>query len=155
MIRSIKKHFIIKLLTKYFLYGYLCIIGILILFISGYFIFSTLDYPKNLFSLIFFFLIIPLFCQLCKIIYSTHYKYRYYKISLYRLKTRGYKDSYFECEMNEPCFRIIIKDILKTNNLVSEYNDLCNKCRGRNLRVERAKEQLLSKVIKEKSINDN
>ena len=70
-------------------------------------------------------------------------------MSCYRLRTRGYKDEYFECEMHEPCFRLIIKDLLKSNGYSKEYYELRNKCRGKNLRIERAKENLLAKVIKE------
>lgn len=91
---------------------------------------------------------IPLVGQFFRIEFSTKYKYRYYKISKYRLKTRGYKDNYFECEMHEPCFRLIIKDLLKSNGYKKEYLELRKKCRGKNLRFERAKEKLLAKVIK-------
>lgn len=51
--------------------------------------------------------------------------------------------------MHEPCFRLIIKDILKSNGFQKEYKELKIKCRGKNLRVERAKEKLLEKVMKE------
>ena len=50
--------------------------------------------------------------------------------------------------MHEPCFRLIIKDLLKSNGYEKEYYRLKEKCRGKNLRVERAKEKLLEKVIK-------
>jgi len=51
--------------------------------------------------------------------------------------------------MHEPCFRRIIKDLLKSNGYSKEYYTLRDKSRGKNLRVERAKEKLLAKVIKE------
>lgn len=138
-----------NLLFKYFLFGYLCFLGIIILLSAAFFIYKTFLFPKNLISLIFVFCSFPVIGQFFRILFSTHYKYRYYKISLYRLKTRGYKDEYFECEMHEPCFRLIIRDLLISNGLSKEYFELCKKCHGKNLRVERAKEKLLAKVMKE------
>lgn len=146
---KLKSKFIFKLVTKYFLYGYLCLFGILVLLSAGYFAYKHFIFPKNLFSIFFLICSLPVFGQFFRIALSTHHKYRYYKISSYRLKTRGYKDEYFECEMHEPCFRLIIKDLLKTNGYLNEYQMLRSKCRGKNLRVERAKEKLLIKVMKE------
>lgn len=144
-----KSEFTFKLLTKYFLYGYLCLIGIIVLLTLSFFIYKKITFPKNLVSVIFIVFSLPLFAQFLRIAISTNHKYRYYKISKYRLKTRGYKDAYFECEMHEPCFRLIIKDLLKSHGYEKEYNELKAKCRGKNLRVERTKERLLEKVMKE------
>lgn len=149
----VKKQFILKLITKYFLYGYLCFLGILICGFASCFIYRNLEFPKKLFLFIFLFCCILLCGQFLRIVISTNHKFRYYRISLYRLKTRGYKDSYFECEMHEPCFRLIIKDLLVTNGYKKQYYKLKEKCRGKNLRVERAKEKLLEKVIKKHNEN--
>lgn len=146
---SFKRQFIFKLITKYFIYGYLCFLGILACIAASCFVYKNLDFPKKLVFLIFIFCCILLSGQFLRIAVSTKHKFRYYKISLYRLKTRGYKDSYFECEMHEPCFRLIIKDLLKSNGYENEYYSLMEKCRGKNLRVERAKEKLLEKVIRQ------
>lgn len=143
--------FTLKLLKNYFLYGYLCLLGVLALAAAFFFTYNYFPFPKNLLSILFVLCALPLVGQFLRIVFSTNHKYRYYKISLYRLKTRGYKDSYFECEMHEPCFRLIIKDLLKSNGYSKEYYELREKCRGRNLRVERAKEKLLAKVIEERA----
>lgn len=148
-VKKEKCQFVIKLITNYFLYGYLCLFGILILTFACYYTYKLFVFPKNLFSIFFIICSLPVLGQLLRIIFSTPHKYRYYKISCYRLKTRGYKDEYFECEMHEPCFRLIIKDLLKSNGYSKEYYTLRDKSRGKNLRVERAKEKLLAKVIKE------
>ena len=147
--KSCKKEFAIKLMTKYFFYGYLCLLGIIVLLTISYKIYSKIVFPKNLLSLLFVLLSFPLFGQFLRISFSTNHKYRYYKINKYRLQTRGYKDEYFECEMHEPCFRLIIFDLLKSFGYMQEYYALKEKCRGKNLRVERAKEKLLAKVMKE------
>lgn len=144
-----KKEFTLKVITRYFLYGYLCLLGIILLLALSFLIYKKIAFPKNLVSIISVIFSLPLLAQFLRIAISTKHKFRYYKISKYRLKTRGYKDEYFECEMHEPCFRLIIKDLLESNGFQKEYKELKIKCRGRNLRVERAKEKLLEKVMKE------
>ena len=148
-IKKEKCQFVLKLITNYFLYGYLCFFGVLILGFAGYHIYRLFAFPKNLFSISFIVCSLPVLGQFLRIVFSTHHKYRYYKISCYRLKNRRYKDEYFECEMHEPCFRLIIKDLLKSNGYSKEYYKLRDKTRGKNLRVERARERLLAKVMKE------
>ena len=148
-LKNEKIQFLLKLITYYFLYGYLCLLGIFILLSTSYLIYKAFAFPKNLFSFLLIICSVPVAGQFLRIAISTHHKYRYYKMSCYRLRTRGYKDEYFECEMHEPCFRLIIKDLLKSNGYSKEYYELRNKCRGKNLRIERAKENLLAKVIKE------
>lgn len=145
---NIKTQFIFRLIIKYFIYGYLCIFGVSICICISYIAYTNLKVPEKYVSVLFLFCSVPLFGQFLRIVFSTKYKFRYYKISLYRLKTRGYKDSYFECEMYEPCFRLIIKDLLVTNGYKKQYYKLKEKCRGKNLQVERAKEELLEKVMK-------
>ena len=44
----------------------------------------------------------------------------------------------------------IKKDLLKSNGYSKEYYRLRDKTRGKNLKLERAKERLLAKVIKER-----
>lgn len=146
---NVKRKFFLKLLSKYFLFGYLCSLGLLLLLFISYETYKNFYFPKNLLAVFFLICCIPLLGQFFRILLSTNYKYRYYKISLYRLKTRGYKDEFFECEMHEPCFRLIIKDLLKSEGYAKEYYILRDKCRGKNFRVERAKEKLLAKVMKE------
>lgn len=137
--------FIFKFITKYFLYGYLCLFGIIYLFVFGI-KFLIFKFPLILFSIIFFALSIPLLIRLVRIVFSTKTKYRFYKISLYRLKTRSYKDEYFENEMSEPCFRLIIHDILISHNLKREWKQLKLKCKGRNIKLEKIESELLKKV---------
>ena len=147
--KSLKLAFAFKFLTNYFLYGYCCLIGVLLfLFLTIYFL-QEYSFPFNTFSLLAFLILIPIFVQFIRIVISTNHKYRYYKISLYRLKTRGYKDSYFEIEMYEPCFRLIIRDLLYSHGYSKEYKDLRKKCKQKDIRVEKTKELLLAKVKKQ------
>lgn len=141
-----KYAFIVRLLTRYLLYAYLCLIASICLSFSIYLIYKYIDFPFSLLLIIPSVVLLPVIAQFLRIILSIKHKYRYYKISLYRLKTRGYKDEYFECEMHEACYRLMIRDILLAHGYKNEYRQLKNKCIGRNVRVERAKERLLEKV---------
>ena len=144
--RKIRIQFFKKLLTYYFVFGYICALGIVLLIFASVFTYRNFAFPQKFVALFFALCSLPVIGQFLRIVFSTKYKYRYYRLSMYRLSTRGYKDSYFECEMHEPCFRLIIKDMLISNGYSNEYALLRDKCHGRNLRVERAKENLLAKV---------
>lgn len=139
--------FVVRLVTKYLLYGYLCLLGIAILLGVGVYCNDVVASPWKWVGFV-----LVAFCQglllvqFIKIIATTGYKYRYYKIYLYRLRTRGYKDEYFEKEMYEPCFRLIIKDVLFSRGYKNEYYALCKKCAACNMKVEDAKSRLLKKV---------
>lgn len=152
--RKIMLSFIYKFLTKYFLYGYLCFIGICISSFLTILLLKNFSFPINLLGLVSFVVFILLFVQFARIVISTEHKYRYYKISLYRLKTRGYKDVYFEIEMYEPCFRLIIKDLLFSHGFSEEYRLLRAKCKQKDIRVDRTKEVLLAKVKKQHGISE-
>lgn len=143
---SQKELFIFKTLAKYFLFGYLCLAGLLFLSFLIIFISKNFSFPLRLFSVVPAFVFIPLFAQFVRILISIPEKYKFFKISVYRLKTRGYKDEYFECEMHEPCFRLMIKDLLENFGYGNEYLHLKQKCAQSDVRVEKAKERLLRKV---------
>lgn len=138
--------FCINYVIKYFLYGYLCITGIIFLMFVTVHIYKNFPFPFNYSAFLLMLFAFPLAGQLGRIIYSTKHKYRYYKISLYRLKTRGFKDEYFKCEMHEPCFRLIIRDLLYKNGYKTEYLALKQNCKGHNFKVEQAEKILLKKV---------
>ena len=67
----------------------------------------------------------------------------------YRLENREFKEEFFIVEMYEPCFRLIVKDLLYSYGFAEEYKKLKAKCKEKDLRVEKAKERLLAKVKKE------
>lgn len=146
---NVKLHFLIKFLTKYFFYGYLCFFGIIIFSLITYFVMKNLLFPMNLFGLLSFLILILIFVQFVRIIISTKQKYRYYKITKYRLENREFKEEFFIVEMYEPCFRLIVKDLLYSYGFAEEYKKLKAKCKEKDLRVEKAKERLLAKVKKE------
>ena len=92
---NVKLHFLIKFLTKYFFYGYLCFFGIIIFSLITYLVMKNLLFPMNLFGLLSFLILIPIFVQFVRIIISTKQKYRYYKITKYRLENREFKEEFF------------------------------------------------------------
>ena len=110
---------------------------------------KNLLFPMNLFGLLSFLILIPIFVQFVRIVISTKQKYRYYKITKCRLENREFKEEFFIVEMYEPCFRLIVKDLLYSYGFAEEYKQLKAKCKEKDLRVEKAKERLLAKVKKE------
>lgn len=142
----IKREFISKFFTYFFLYGYICLFFGITLSLLSVYLFYKLRHPFHFVSVIIILITLPIWGQFLRIVGSTKDKYRYYKLSKYRLESRTYKDEYFECEMHELCFRLIIRDILFSYGYKKEYFCLVEKCRGKNLKIERAKEKLLEKV---------
>ena len=51
--------------------------------------------------------------------------------------------------MYDPCFRLIIRDLLYSHGYSEEYKDLRKKCKQKDIRVEKTKELLLAKVKKQ------
>lgn len=157
MDRKNKFMFITRLLTIYLIYGYVCLIASVLLLFCIYLIYRYICFPFSLLVIIPSLIVLPVVGQFIRIVLSINHKYRYYKISIYRLRTRGYKDEYFECEMHEACYRLMIRDVLINHGYKNEYYKLRNKCSGKNIRVERAKEKLLERVKRyhEKESNSN
>ena len=78
---------------------------------------------------------------------TTTTKWRYYKISIYRLRTRGYKEEYFKYEMYEPCMRLIIKDIFNSFDIFYRYAELYRDFAKKDYRIQDAKDRLLSSFM--------
>ncbi len=145
--------FIIRFLTKYSIYTYI----LLLISSSSFYLFITIFTKVDplSFRILSFFFLIPFFysfIRLLIILSSTKYKWRYYKISLYRLEKKGYKEDYFKYEMFEPCMRLIIKDILHQYGKDKEYLSLYDKYSKKNVYIEDFKENLLIKVKSNNSL---
>jgi hypothetical protein len=82
------------------------------------------------------------------ILSTTRYKWRFFRISHYRLNKRGYSEDYFKYEIYEPCTRIIVKNILYEYGLKEEYETLKRKYLKINQRIEDEKVRILSQVIR-------
>jgi hypothetical protein len=82
------------------------------------------------------------------ILSTTRYKWRFYRISHYRLHKRGYSENYFKYEIYEPCTRIIVRNVLYEYGLKGEYEMLKKKYLKVNQRIEDEKVRILSQVIR-------
>jgi hypothetical protein len=105
-----------------------------------------------------FILLIPIcytFIRFFLILASTHYKWRFYRITNYRLQTRGFNEAYFKYEMYEPCMRLITKRMLYEYGYQDEYKEMLNKYIKVNQRIEDAKNRLLESVIQGDEIKSN
>lgn len=141
--RALSAEFILRFLFNYFLYGYLCILGILLC--VGIFLpwFLMTAFPFNCAAFLLLLAALPLFAQLWGICAGVRTKYRFYKISVYRLKTRGFKEDYFKYEIYEPCFRLIVRDLCKRNGFFPEYKEMCCRLLKKGMRAGLAKERAL------------
>jgi hypothetical protein len=145
--------FILKYFLKFFLYGYLFLSGTVMFGLLFYGLFTmTHGYIKYLQLL----LIIPIgYCliRFILILSTTNYKWRFYRMSHYRINTRGYSENYFKYEIYEPCTRLIVKDILYEYNLIEEYKTLESNYLHINQRIEDEKVRMLDQVIRRNNTN--
>jgi hypothetical protein len=147
--------FVWEYVTYYFLYGYLCLAVTAVLTFFLIFLLKTIPGWEKYVSLI---LLIPIgytFIRFVLILVSTHYKWRFYRITNYRLQTRGFNEMYFRYEMYEPCMRLITRRILYKYGYQDEYKEMIGKYIKENQRVEDAKNRLLESVIHDDEIKSN
>ncbi len=84
---------------------------------------------------------------MCLILSTSHYKYRYYKITRYRLENRGFNENYFKYEMSEPCMRLIINDLLREYGYGKQYRVLKDKYAKSDIRIEDLKNRLIKSAM--------
>jgi hypothetical protein len=153
--RHLLPNFVWEYITCYFLYGYLCLIITTVLTVFLLFLLKTILGWEKYVS---FLLLIPIgyaFIRFVLILASTQYKWRFYRISNYRLQTRGFKETYFKYEMYEPCMRLIAKKLLYKYGYQEEYKEMIGKYIKVNQRIEDAKNRLLESVIRDEKIKSN
>ena len=139
--------FIWYFITVFFLYGYICLGGAILSLIT---LIKLLSVINGLIKYVSFVLLLPMgyaFFRFILILSSTKYKWRFYRLSYYRLKTRGFSEKYFKYEMYEPCMRLIIKNLLNEFGFQSQYVEMKDKYIKVNYRVEDAKNRLLESVM--------
>ena len=144
--------FIWEYITYYFFYGYLCLAGTIISTLTLIFLLETIHGWKKYVS---FILLVPMgysFIRFVLILAATHYKWRFYRITNYRLQTRGFNEAYFKYEMYEPCMRLIARRMLYRYGYQSEYKKMIGKYIKVNQRVEDAKNRLLESVMHDDEI---
>lgn len=150
---SLLRKFVVKYIFKFFLYGYLFLggaVAISLLFLKLFTV--TSGYIKYL-QFLWFIPIGYCFIRFIIILSTTNYKWRFYRISHYRLKKREYNENYFKYEIYEPCTRLIVKDILYEFNLKNEYKVLKTKYLRVNQRIEDEKVRLLTQFMRRNETN--
>ena len=120
----VKKDFIKKYLTKYYIFGYCCLLG----FIPQ----SALIYLATFIPSPFKYMVwaaltigsILLFRKWLLITILSKKKYRFYKLAVEKLEVGEYDKYYFLNGMYDPCFTIIVKDLLYRYGLEDKYAEL-------------------------------
>lgn len=124
MLEQIKKDFIKRYVFKYYIFGYCCLLGF-ILQSALIYISTLLPYPIKIVAL--FLLMVGsvlLFRKWLLITILSKKKYRFYKTAVEKLEAGKYDKYYFLNGMYDPCFRIIVKDLLYKYGLKDKYVEL-------------------------------
>lgn len=144
------KHFLYKLFTKYFFYGYLTLFLMIVSVFFFYFFLHEEKYLKllSLVPLCSFIWGASRFFPIC---FSTKKKFQYYRISIYRLKTRPFNEEWFKYEMYEPCMRLIIRDLCYEFGYKKEYAKLKKDYASKYNSIKAEKERVLKEFINKKN----
>jgi hypothetical protein len=145
--------FIILYFFNFLFYGYLFLIGCIAMGILFYKFFSLCNGILKYLQILWFVPIIYCFIRFIIILSTTYYKWRFYRISHYRLNKRGYSENFFKYEIYEPCTRLIVKNILYEYGLKNEYKLLKNKYLKVNQRIEDEKVRILTQVMRRNELN--
>jgi hypothetical protein len=141
--------FLFVYITYFFFYGYVCLAGTIGLSVI---LAELLRVSHGAFKFVSFALLLPIgyaFVRFILILATTRYKWRFYRISYYRLQKKGFSESYFKYEMYEPCMRLIVKRLLKEFGFQKEYKEMLQKYIKVNQRMEDAKNRLLESVVRD------
>lgn len=150
---SLLGKFIIKYIFNFFLYGYLFLSGAVFIYLLFLKLFTvTYGYIRYL-QFLWFIPIGYCFIRFIIILSTTNYKWRFYRISHYRLKKKEFNENYFKYEIYEPCTRLIVKDIMYEFNLKNEYEVLKIKYLLVNQRIEDEKVRLLTQFMRRDKTN--
>jgi hypothetical protein len=145
--------FICLYISNFLFYAYLFLAGCIIMGVLGYILFLELN---GVFKYLQFLWFIPIgycFTRFIVILSTIQYKWRFYRISHYRLKNKGYSEDYFKYEIYEPCTRLIVKNVLYEYGLKNEYIVLKSKYLKVNQRIEDEKVRILAQVIRRNKLN--
>ena len=144
-LKILRRKFAYKFLTHYFLYGYMLLFAIISCAFVTYHL-VVLSFPYSLVSLLPIFasfFCLKFFIRICA---TTKAKWKYYKINTYRLKNKTFSERWFDCEMYEPCMRLIIKDLCYEFGFERNYQEMYKKYAHENVFIERKKQDLIAKV---------
>jgi hypothetical protein len=153
--RHLLPKFFFGYITCFFFYGYVCFALTIVLSVALAELFLVLHGWIKFVSFLLLFPLGYVFVRFVLILAATRYKWRFYRISYYRLRTRGFSENYFKYEMYEPCMRLIVKRLLKEFGFQNEYKEMFRKYVKINHRIEDAKKRLLESVIRVNEIKSN
>lgn len=149
--KVLQRKFWRKFFARYFLYGYVLLFAMLFLGLASFCGFSLFGFPLNLIGVIPLVLIVGLFPYFFRICFSTNQKWKFYKVNTYRLRNKPFSEDWFNCEMYEPCMRLIIKDLCREYGYTDQYQKMYREYAHVDLRLERKKKELLQTVINERN----
>lgn len=124
--KEIKKTFLIRYFTKYYIFGYCCFFGFIP---QAFFYFLSSLIPKPYCYIPYFFLTIGsilLFGKWLRITTLSKRKFRFYRLAIKKLEAGDFDKNYFLNGMYDPCFKVIVKDLLYRYGMKEYYQSLKN-----------------------------
>lgn len=146
-----KKKFIFKYISKYFLYGHLFFIGIVLSVVCGIFVLK-LEFPLKMISALFLVTLLTCLNYYIKILSTTKFKWKFYKVYSYRIEKKPFDEDWFCNYMYEPCMRLIIKDLCYEHGYNDEYRLLYNRYSHENHYLKTKKNELIEQVRKKNEL---
>lgn len=143
--KGLKKKFIFKYISKYFLYGHLFFIGIVLSIACGI-IALKLKFPLNLISSLFLVALFVCLNHYIRILSTTKFKWKFYKVYSYRIEKKPFDEDWFCNYMYEPCMRLIIKDLCYEHGYKNEYKRLYDNYSHENHYLETKKSEFIEQV---------
>jgi len=146
--KKLKRDFIIKYIFIFFLYGHLFFLGISISVFAGIVLLLELAFPWKLSAVL---CLIPFFICLnyyIRILSTTKFKWKFYKVYSYRLKTKPFDEDWFSDHMYEPCMRLIIRNMCYEYGYKDEYKTMYIKYAHENHFLEMKKQELIEQIKK-------
>lgn len=145
--RSLRNVFLLRYFTNYFLYGYLLLAVVALSVFS-----SALAFSSGRIIAFFIFAVSAVTAAIffLKLVFTSREKWRYWRISRYRLLTRSFSEDWFKFEMSAPCYRLMIRDLCYEFGYIAEYERMKRLYSSRRVTLEMQKERLVARVLARK-----
>ena len=129
------------------MYGYLFLVALILSCIAS---FVSLSFDRKIVFSIFAIIALITVIFFVKLVFTSREKWRYWRISRYRLSTREFNEDWFKFEMSAPCYRLMIRDLCHEFGYTAEYKQMKRLYSSKKVTLEMQKERLVARVIARK-----
>jgi hypothetical protein len=139
------RFFLIKYILIYNIYGNIFLGGSLAIILIIINIYNIYAHEKYFLILLILSVIVSIYTLTKGLLITLSFKkkWKYFYITIKRIKSKGYNDNYFSMSMYEPCMRVISKDVLNIFSLSENYSKLKTKYGNEDPYIKASKEKLI------------